>query len=72
LSGNTTGISIYILGIKDKSYLARTHAKKLGKATVTGYCIRFKTINDINLESLEAAIKDGIKIAKGERNITKV
>src|SRR5215212_2473751 len=43
LSANKTGISFYILGIPDKKYLAQTYEKKLGKASVTGYCIRFKT-----------------------------
>jgi hypothetical protein len=62
LSANTTGISVYILGIKDKTYLAQTYGKKLGKANVTGYCIKFKTIKDINIEILQAAIRDGIKI----------
>ena len=59
LSANTAGISVYILGIKDKKYLAQTYGKKLGKASVTGYCIRFKTIKDINLDILEAAIRYG-------------
>ena|SRR5687767_8368814 len=62
LSANTTGISVYVLGIKDKTYLARTYGKKLGKASVTGYCIKFKTIKDINTDILQAAIRDGVKI----------
>src|SRR4029078_264040 len=41
MSANTTGISVYIMGIKDKAYLAQTFGKKLGKAKVTGYCIKF-------------------------------
>ncbi|MBK8586959.1 MAG: DUF1801 domain-containing protein [Bacteroidetes bacterium] len=61
LSANTTGISVYILGIDDKKYLANTFAKKLGKASVTGYCIKFKTLKDINLGILDAAIQFGIK-----------
>jgi len=56
LSVNKTGISVYILGIKDKKYLARTYGKELGKASVTGYCIRFKTLKDINIDTLKAAI----------------
>ncbi|HTB87452.1 MAG TPA: hypothetical protein VK743_05855, partial [Steroidobacteraceae bacterium] len=48
MSANKTGISVYILGIKDKSYLARTYGKTLGKATVSGYCIKFKTLTGIN------------------------
>src|ERR1700719_5134089 len=52
LSANTTGISVYILGIKDKTYLAQTYGKELGKASVTGYCIKFKTLRDINIDIL--------------------
>ena len=60
LSANKTGISVYILGIEDKKFLAQTYGKKLGKASVTGYCIRFKTLRDINVETLEAAIRSGV------------
>ena len=62
LSPNTTGISVYIMGIKDKKYLANTYGKNLGKASVTGYCIKFKTIKDINIDILQAAIRDGVEI----------
>ena len=62
LSANTTGISIYIMGIKDKKYLANTYGKNLGKASVTGYCIKFKTIKDINVDILQEAIRDGVEI----------
>ncbi|MBB6111952.1 DUF1801 domain-containing protein [Mucilaginibacter lappiensis] len=61
LSANTTGISIYILGIKDKTYLAQTYGKEIGKASVTGYCIRFKALKDINIHVLEAAIRYGVE-----------
>jgi hypothetical protein len=57
LSANTTGISVYIMGIEDKTYLARTYGKDLGKASVTGYCIKFKALKDINIDILEAAIR---------------
>lgn len=61
ISANTTGISVYILGIKDKTYLPQTYGKKLGKASITGYCIKFKTLKDIKIEILEAAIRDGFE-----------
>ena len=57
LSANKTGISVYILGIEDKKYLAQTYGKKLGKASVSGYCIKFKTLKEINIDILEAAIR---------------
>ncbi len=59
MSANTTGISVYIMGIKNKTYLAQTYGKKLGKASVSGYCIGFKSLKDININILEAAIRYG-------------
>ncbi len=61
LSANTTGISVYIMGLKDKTHLARAYGKTIGKASVTGYCIKFKALKDINLEVLETAILYGVK-----------
>jgi len=64
LSANTTGISVYVMGLKDKSYLAETYGKKLGKASVTGYCIKFKRLQDINIDVLEEAIGHGFEETK--------
>jgi len=61
ISANTTGISVYIMGLEDKKYLAETFAKTIGKANVTGYCIKFKSLKDINMDVLEAAIRYGIE-----------
>ncbi len=60
LSANTAGISVYILGLKDKTYLTQAYGKTLGKANITGYCIRFKMLKDINLDVLEDAIRSGV------------
>ncbi len=61
ISANTTGISVYILGLKDKKYLAETFGNKIGKASVTGYCIKFKALKDIHMDVLEAAIRYGVE-----------
>lgn len=61
LSGNTTGISVYIIGIDDKQYLARTFGGRLSKASVTGYCIKFRTLKDIDVDVLEEAIRSGVE-----------
>ena len=61
LSANTTGISVYILGLEDKKYLAKAYGKKLGKASVSGYCIKFKTLKDIDIDTLVAAIRYGVE-----------
>ena len=61
MSATQTGISLYILGINDKTYLTKTYGPKLGKAKVSGYCIRFKKLTDINIHMLEAAIRYGFE-----------
>ena len=60
ISANTSGISVYILGIEDKNYLAQAYGKDLGKAKITGYCIKFKALSDIRIETLIAAMRYGI------------
>lgn len=61
LSANKTGISVYILGIEDKTYLAQAYGEKIGKASVSGYCIKFKALKDLNVDVLEAAIRYGFE-----------
>ena len=63
LSGNTSGVSVYVMGLDDKTYLARTFGPTLGRASVTGYCIKFRSLADIDLATLEAAMRFGL----GER-----
>lgn len=63
LSANTTGISVYIMGIDDKTYLAKTYGKTIGKASVSGYCIKFKKLEEIKTATLEAAIRYGFEFS---------
>lgn len=60
LSANTVGISVYIMGIKDKKYLSDNYADRLGKASVSGYCIKFKSLQDINIAVLEEIMRFGL------------
>ena len=62
LSANTTGISVYVLGLDDKTYLARTYGEAIGKASVTGYCIKFRRLSAIDVEVLWAAIRYGLTL----------
>ncbi|MFC5743588.1 DUF1801 domain-containing protein [Dyella tabacisoli] len=61
ISSNTTGISVYIMGIKDKSYLAEKYGKNIGQAKVTGYCIKFRTLRNIDIDILADAMRYGIE-----------
>lgn len=59
LSVNATGFSVYIMGIDDKDYLSREFGPTIGKAKVTGYCIRFISLQHIDLETLISAVLGG-------------
>ena len=63
MSANTTGISIYIMGLNDKKYLEQTFGTRIGKASVTGYCIKFKRLAAIDLDVLEEAMQCGMEKA---------
>src|SRR3984957_14434856 len=60
-SANTTGISVYIMGLNDKKHLAQKFGQQLGKASATGYCIKFKKIKEIKIDMLKSAIQYGIE-----------
>lgn len=60
LSANKTGISVYIFGLPDKTFLANTYGEKLGKASVTGYCIKFKALTDMNTEVLKEVFQKAL------------
>ena len=62
LSANTTGISVYVLGLDDKTYLARTYGASLGAASITGYCIKFRRLAVVNADELQAAIRHGMSV----------
>jgi hypothetical protein len=62
LSANTSGISVYVLGLDDKAFLKRTYGDSIGRASVTGYCIRFKRLADIDVDVLQAAIRHGMTL----------
>ena len=61
LSANTTGISVYIMGVDDKKALTATFGATLGKASITGYCIKFRTLKNIDIDVLEDVIRFGFE-----------
>lgn len=62
LSANTGGISVYVMGLADKTLLSRTYGQAIGKASVSGYCIKFKSLKDIDIDVLESAIRHRMEL----------
>jgi len=56
LSANTAGISIYIIGLEGRNYLSETYGQALGKAKITGYCVKFRNLADVSLAVIEQMV----------------
>lgn len=57
LASQKNYISLYVCAVKDGEYIAEKHKDKLGKVSVGKSCIRFKKLEDLNLDVLEKIIK---------------
>lgn len=65
ISANSTGLSIHILGLKDKKFLNDFLGTRLGKAKITGYAIRFGKMKDVD----EGVLKELVREVLISRNI---
>ncbi|MEZ5172019.1 MAG: DUF1801 domain-containing protein [Bacteroidia bacterium] len=57
ISANQSGISIYIFGLNSKTELQDKFGSRLGKAKVSGYCIKFNKLENVNREALQEMIE---------------
>lgn len=61
LASQKNYISLYICATKDGKYLAEENKEKLGKVSVGKSCIRFKKIEDLNLDEIKRLLKEAEK-----------
>jgi hypothetical protein len=61
LASQKNYISLYVCCISDGKYLAERSKEKLGKVSVGKSCIRFKKLEDLNLESLKELLIEAAK-----------
>jgi hypothetical protein len=52
------------MGIRNAMNLAEIFGERLGKAKVTGYCIAFKKLDDINLDVLDEVVRRGVEFTE--------
>lgn len=57
LANQKNYVSVYVCSVVDGKYVAETHAKELGKVSVGKSCIRFKKLDDVNLDALKKVLK---------------
>lgn len=66
ISSTSKGISIYLMGIENKNFLKESVGSRLGKAKISGYCLSFKSLNEINLDVLDETI---LHVISGNQHI---
>jgi hypothetical protein len=59
LANQKNYISVYVCALEDGQYAAEKYAPQLGKVSVGRSCIRFKKLEDVNLDMLQHVIKIG-------------
>ena len=61
LANQKNYISVYVCAMDGGEYLAEKNKDKLGKVSVGKSCIRFKKLEDVNLEVLKEVIQAAAK-----------
>lgn len=61
LASQKNYMSLYICSIDNGKYLAEKYKNELGKVSVGKSCVRFKKIDDLNLQTLKKVIKPAEK-----------
>lgn len=57
LANQKNYISIYVCAIDNGKYIAERYKDQLGKVSVGKSCIRFKKVEDLNLETLKKVLQ---------------
>jgi len=57
LASQKNYMSLYVCAVENGKYIAERHKRDLGKVSVGKSCIRFKKLDDLNLETVKKVIK---------------
>jgi hypothetical protein len=66
LANQKNYMSLYVCVTKDGKYLPERYAKRLGKASCGKSCIRFKKLDDLDLDTVTALLKEAAQLG-GDR-----
>ena len=58
VASNAAYISLYALAADEKGYVAERYKASLGKASIGKSCVRFKRLDDLDLDALTALIRE--------------
>ena len=67
LAAHKTYFSLYLWGVVDGRYLTEVLGQRLGQVKVGKSCLNFKSLEDLNLSAVEAAVGQAVEINLGRR-----
>ena len=69
LANQKNYMSLYVCVTKDGKYLAERYGKRLGKANCGKSCIRFKKLDDLDLDAVTALLKEAGQLARDQTSL---
>ena len=69
LANQKNYMSLYVCVTKDGKYLPERYAKRLGKANCGKGCIRFKKLDDLDLDAVTALLKEAGQLARDQASL---
>jgi Domain of unknown function (DU1801) len=58
VANRKAGLSLYVLSADGDEYLAERYAERLGRVSVGKSCVRFRRLDDVDLDALRDLLRD--------------
>jgi Domain of unknown function (DU1801) len=68
LAAQKRHLSLYVFAVVDGQYLAEARAEKLGKVSCGKSCIRFTTLDRVDVVELDRLVRDAVSVTHEGRN----
>ena len=68
LAAQKRHLSLYVCAVVDGGYLAETLADRLGSVSCGKSCIRFPSLDKVDVEELSAVVRDAVAATADGRN----
>ena len=68
LAAQKRHLSLYVFAVVDGSYLAEARADRLGKVSCGKSCIRFSSLDEVDVVELDRLVRDAVSATHDGRN----
>ncbi len=68
LAAQKRHLSLYVFAVVDGQYLAEARAERLGKVSCGKSCIRFTSLDRVDVAELDRLVRDAVRVTAEGRN----